>query len=227
MKALHQGVQRGGPVGLFHRDAPGRHSLLQDLGLPRVRDDGGPPQQGAEKDGGLFGVEGLQAHRLELSQVPAVVLQAALHPVQANLHSIQASLHLIQAGLHPVHPPGQDPEGLGQLGEAAVGLGPVGGELLVVAALGLGQLGEAAVDFGAELQELLAVGDELLSVGNELLAMGDELLAVGGEFLGQAPEAFLRAALGLGQLGEAAVGLRPDGRRTPCSAAAGRGRGPG
>jgi hypothetical protein len=127
---------------------------------------------------------------------------------------------LIQAGLHPVHPLGQDPEGLGQLGEAAVGLGPIGGELLVVAALGLGQLGEAAVDFGAELQELLAVG-------NELLTVGDELLAVGGEFLGQAPEAFLRAALGLGQLGEAAVGLRPDGRRTPYSAGAGRGRGPG
>jgi hypothetical protein len=73
-----------------------------------------------------------------------------------------------------------------------------------VAALGLGQLSEAAVDFGAELQELLAVG-------NELLAMGDELLTVSGEFLGQAPEAFLRAALGLGQLSEAAVGLGPMG----------------
>jgi len=91
---------------------------------------------------------------------------------------------VLLAALHPVHPLGQDPEGLGQLGEAAIGLGPVGGELLVVAALGLGQLSEAAVDFGAELQELLAVGDELLAMGDELLTVGDELLAVGGEFLG-------------------------------------------
>jgi hypothetical protein len=100
---------------------------------------------------------------------------------------------LIQAGLHPVHPLGQDPEGFGQLGEAAIGLGPVGGELLIVPTLGFGQLGEAAVGLGAELQELLAVGDELLTVS--------------GEGLGQALEGLLRAALGLGQLGKAAVGL--------------------
>jgi hypothetical protein len=67
---------------------------------------------------------------------------------------------------------------------AALGLGQALEEFLH-AALGLGQLGEAAVGFGAELQELLA--------------MGDELLTVSGEGLGQALEGLLRAALGLGQ----------------------------